>query len=111
GETDEVGALADPKFFELVNRVGNRALVNRIVADWSRSRSTAELFLGGAQRDIPIAPVRRFPEILADEQLAARQFFVPVPDPSSGRTVQTPGLPFRGHAGPLRATSTPAPGL
>jgi crotonobetainyl-CoA:carnitine CoA-transferase CaiB-like acyl-CoA transferase len=110
-ETDEARELADPKFFELVQRVRNRALVNQIVADWSKNLTTEEVFLGGARREIPTAPTRRFPEILADEQLAARQFFVPVADPPSGRAIQSPGLPYRGHVGPLRTESTPAPRL
>jgi len=55
----------------------------------------AELYEAAQARDIALAPVNEIPEVLADPQLAARDFFVPLDVSDLGRPVLVPGRPYR----------------
>ncbi len=66
-----------------------------------------EIYAGGLKRRILLSPVNTVAEIAADEQLKAREFFVPVPHPNlSGANLTLPGPFAKLSATPL---SPPAP--
>ncbi len=70
-----------------------------------------EIYAGGLKRRILLSPVNTVAEIAADEQLAAREFFVPVAhDLDGGVTLTFPGPFAKLSATPL-ASPTPAPTL
>jgi crotonobetainyl-CoA:carnitine CoA-transferase CaiB-like acyl-CoA transferase len=106
--------LDDPDLVTLNGRVARRQEVNRAVAEWAAKVTNQELFEGGAGRGIPNAPVRGIAEVVADEQLRDRRFFVPLVWPEAGATegCPTPGVPFRGRAGAsiTRRSRAPLPG-
>lgn len=111
-ESVSVDDLQDPTLNDIPYRIANRPKINAVVERWARRLTGAELMVEGARRGIPNAPIRRMPEVADDDHLAARGYFVPVPDPRpdhQGRSYRYPGLPFRGKEGLLRTASTPAP--
>lgn len=62
---------------------------------FAAQRTKEELYAEAQRRDIALAPVNEVAEVLADRQLAARGFFVPVEVPELGRSVRVPGRPYR----------------
>lgn len=71
--------------------------------------TVAELHDGAQLRRLPFAAVRAPAALLADAQLAARGFFVPLDHPGLGRRVPFPGAPFR--LGDLAWRTAPPPRL
>ncbi len=70
-----------------------------------------EIYAGGLKRRILLSPVNTVAEIAADEQLAAREFFVPVRHDIDGAVTLTfPGAFAKLSATPL-ASPAPAPRL
>lgn len=62
---------------------------------FAAAHGKAELYEEAQRRDIALAPVNEIPDVIADAQLAARKFFVPVDIPGLGRTIRVPGRPYR----------------
>ena len=113
-ETVSVETVKDSSLDSLPERINQRDRVNEVVVEWARHLTSQEVFIGGAERGIPNAPIRRMSEVVSDDQLASRNYFIPVPDPREERQGQShlyPGIPFRGRQGPRRRESTPAPEL
>lgn len=81
-----VRALTGIDDFTLATRFADE--LDRHVIPWLRERTREELAALGRMYNLPIAPVRRLDEVLADEQLAWRAFFQSGPD---GTVI--PGLP------------------
>jgi crotonobetainyl-CoA:carnitine CoA-transferase CaiB-like acyl-CoA transferase len=72
---------------------------NRLVELWTRERTTAEIDRLGIEYDVPLAPVRTVKELVADEQLAYRDFFVDIDHPVAGK-FKYPGAPYKLAATP-----------
>ena len=112
GETVSTESLEDPAFTSVPERLKRRAEIDSVIEEWAQSMTSQEIFLKGAELDVPTAPIRRISEMLEDEQLADREFFVQVPAPGESRNHVHlyPGLPFRRKDGkPVRKRSEPAP--
>lgn len=77
------------------------------VADFLRTRTKAEIYREGVRRRILVAPVATVADIVADPQLAFREYFRPVADPVLGRTVRFPGPFARLSATPLAEPRRP----
>jgi benzylsuccinate CoA-transferase BbsE subunit len=67
--------------------------VKEIVAEFTRARTKAELLAAAVERDLLIAPVATVDELVASEQLRARDYWRTIPHPALGREVRYPG-PF-----------------
>ena len=109
------GPLDDDAFAELVYRRANRDLINERVGGFARLVTEEELFVGGAERGIPNAPVRPPGKTVEDDQLQFRSSFDALADPRPGHEGERhtmPCLPFRGDAGlqPPDPGSPPRPG-
>src|SRR5262249_26801472 len=74
---------------------------------WGARYTVAELMEGAQLRRIPYAAVRAPEALLADPQLAARNFFVPIEHPDLGLTVPYPGAAFRPGDAPWRVARPP----
>jgi crotonobetainyl-CoA:carnitine CoA-transferase CaiB-like acyl-CoA transferase len=72
---------------------------NRLVELWTRERTTAEIDQLGIIHDVPLSPVRTVKELVADEQLAYRDFFIEIDHPLAGR-LKYPGAPYKLSATP-----------
>jgi CoA:oxalate CoA-transferase len=67
---------------------------NKLIELWTREHTMAEIDRLGIQYDVPLAPVRTVKELVADEQLAYRNFFVEIDHPAAGR-FKYPGAPYQ----------------
>jgi crotonobetainyl-CoA:carnitine CoA-transferase CaiB-like acyl-CoA transferase len=68
--------------------------VDALLAPWLLDRTKEELRELATRYRVPMAPVRSADEVLGDEQLAFRDFFVEVAGPD-GEALRVPGLPAR----------------
>lgn len=87
--------LADhPDYATLQDRVAHRDEVYRLIADWTGSRTKAEVLavLGG---HVPCAPVNDAAEIFADPHVAARRMIVPVRQSGTDHRAQVCGSPIK----------------
>lgn len=62
-------------------------------AEWAASRTRAEVYHACQELRIAVSPVNTFADVVASPQLAAREWFVPLP--VGGETVTGPGVPYR----------------
>lgn len=69
--------------------------VNRILEIFFQNHTKKELYHEAQKRRIPFCPVNTPEDLLKDEQLAFRNFFIPVDHPELGRKLTYPGSPFR----------------
>jgi benzylsuccinate CoA-transferase BbsE subunit len=102
--------LQDPKWSALSFRQTSGAIARfgEIFSGFARSRTRLDLYRAAQGRGIALSPVNDIAAVLADPQLAARGFWVTVPDPETGRVVTFPGPPYRLSATPPRpAASAP----
>jgi crotonobetainyl-CoA:carnitine CoA-transferase CaiB-like acyl-CoA transferase len=72
---------------------------NRLIELWTRQYTMAEIDNLGIVHDVPLSPVRTVKELVADEQLAYRGFFVDIDHPLAGR-FKYPGAPYKLSATP-----------
>jgi formyl-CoA transferase len=70
--------LADERFKDPPTRVRNRVEVNRVIAEWTRQHTTQELLDMLREVGAPVASIRPFREVVADEQIRVRENFVEV---------------------------------
>ncbi len=91
----------DARFKSAPARLRNHDEVNRLVADWVKERTVAEVIqvLGSDGANIPCAPVMTVDQLLSDPHLRARAMVVELPHPKLGR-IPVPGVPFKLSASP-----------
>jgi benzylsuccinate CoA-transferase BbsE subunit len=78
---------------------------------FAATRSKRDLYREAQARRIALAPVNTFSDVLADPQLADRDFFETVTDPFTGLGMIYPGRPYRiDGLGPLVVRPAPTPG-
>ena len=84
--------------------------IEATVEAFLRTRAKAEIYREGIRRRILVAPVATVADIAADPQLAFREYFRPVEDPSIGAAARFPGpfarLSGTPLAGPRRPPAT-----
>lgn len=78
------------------------------VEAFTRSKTKDELLAGAMERGLLMAPISTPADVLASEQLAAREFFEEVEHPATGRALRVPGAFARCSPTPLRPLG-PAP--
>jgi crotonobetainyl-CoA:carnitine CoA-transferase CaiB-like acyl-CoA transferase len=105
---DHPAALEAPEWESNPFRRARAEEINSLVEGFTSGYSKEELTGLLQSHGIPCMPVNRPQDFVADEQVQARKFFVPVAYPDCG-TVYQPGAPFiiNGSRPPLR----PAPAL
>ena len=101
---------AGPHMNKLVEMIGNHATdqtgvrenpalqgerdFDKLIAQWTREHTTAEIDRAATAYSVPCSPVRSVKEIVADEQLAFRDFFVEIEHPEAGK-LKYPGAPYK----------------
>jgi crotonobetainyl-CoA:carnitine CoA-transferase CaiB-like acyl-CoA transferase len=89
----------DPKFVNLAARAANGDEINGIVADWTSSRTAAEVEAAAVAHDVPVATAYTAADISADPHMADRGDLVSVDDPVLGAVKQQAPFPrFVGEA-------------
>src|SRR5258708_37237734 len=100
------GLSDDPPFAEPTSRWENRAALNAIVEDWTRSRAKHEVMHLMGEAGVPCGAVQDTGEVLADPHLKAREMIVDVDYPARG-TYQTVGCPVKLSESPVSVTRPP----
>jgi crotonobetainyl-CoA:carnitine CoA-transferase CaiB-like acyl-CoA transferase len=79
-----------------------------LLSQWSRQYAKHDIARWGQEKRIPCFPVNTVADLLQDEHLAARQFFVDVEHPVAGRLTY-PGVPYTLAPTRLPLAARPAP--
>ena len=81
--------------------------VKAVIAEFTQTKTKAELLAAALARSLLIAPVATLDEVSASAQLAARSYWQPVAHPEVGRDVVYPGPFARFGARPIRYRRRP----
>ena len=101
----------DPDFANTMSRGRNMAKLQPLIQEWARPWKVHELFAQARAHSVAIVPLSKISDVYADEQFAAREFFVPLPKRSPGdKTLLAPGAPFKSTA-EVWSLRRPAPTL
>lgn len=84
----------DPRFDTVEGRHQHRGDLERLIEEWARSHTKQDIYHRLQQAEVSAVPVLTPTEVLADEQLKSREFFMDGAMPSVGR-VPVASLPFR----------------
>jgi len=105
------GDLAEDRWQDETYRQLHAEHITNVIRGWTQGHSVRELFEKGQLMGFPWAPVQSPVEVLETPQLKARDFFLPLYDEETGKTLSCPGLPFRYTATVLPSLkSAPAAG-
>jgi len=86
--------IDDPRFRTNADRMRNLEALTPLVAERLRTRPSAEWIRKLEAEGVPVGPVNRIGDMLADPQVKAREMVVEVDHPSAGR-VSALGLPIK----------------
>ncbi|HEX7838753.1 MAG TPA: CoA transferase [Kofleriaceae bacterium] len=86
--------VRDPRFATTADRVRNRTELAELVGEKLGARSSAEWIAELEAAGVPVGPVNRIGDMLADPQVAAREMVVEVDHPRAGRT-RALGMPIK----------------
>ncbi|MGO9058932.1 MAG: CaiB/BaiF CoA transferase family protein [Candidatus Binataceae bacterium] len=102
----------EPLFADTMARGRNMAKLRPVIQDWARTWKVHDLFAQARAHNVPIVPLSTMADVYRDEQLAAREFFMPLPvrEPHD-RALLAPGYPFKSTADVWSPRRDPAPRL
>ena len=92
---------------DYVKRSQNFEKVTEMITEWTRVHTTEEINQAAIATRIPSSPVRTVKDLLTDEQLTARDFFVEIDHPVMGK-LKCLGAPYKLSATPW-TIKRPAP--
>ncbi len=102
---------ADPEFADTMARGRNMARLQPLIQSWARPWKVADLFAQARERSVAIVPLATIADVYANEQFAARNYFVPMPSRNpEARPLLIPGAPFKSTA-EMWSLRRPAPRL
>ena len=79
-----------------------------LLSEWTRQHSKYDVARWGQDKHIPCFPVNTVSDLLEDEHLSAREFFIEIEHPVAG-SLKYPGVPYRFSNSPLQLDARPAP--
>ena len=91
----------DPRFRTNGDRMKNLAALTPLVAERMKTRSSAEWVREFESMGIPVGPVNKIGDMLADPQVKAREMVVEVEHPTVGRT-KALGFPVKFSSTPVK---------
>ena len=106
---DRPDLVADERFTTLARRARHGDEINDLVAEWTRSRTAAEIEARCVAHDVPVGTAYTAADIFADPHMAARGDLVEVDDPVVGPLRQQ--APFPRFVGRRPPVPTGAPRL
>ena len=102
----------EPLFADTLSRGRNMAKLRPVIQDWARSWKVQDLFAQARAHNVAIVPLSTMADVYRDEQLVAREFFLPLPTRDvHDRTLLAPGYPFKSTADVWSPRRDPAPRL
>jgi crotonobetainyl-CoA:carnitine CoA-transferase CaiB-like acyl-CoA transferase len=99
--------LVDPRWEDVLYRAEHAEHLFDVLDEWVSDYDRDELIERAQALRLPYATVRDPGALLTDDQLAARDYFVPVEHPELRRTIRYPGAPYRFSDSPWRVTRRP----
>jgi crotonobetainyl-CoA:carnitine CoA-transferase CaiB-like acyl-CoA transferase len=101
---DRPELIDDPRFATLAERASHGDEINKIVADWTATRTAKEVERACVEHDVPVGTAYSAAEIFADAHMAERGDLVTIQDPVVGGIRQQAPFPrFAGAAPPVPA--------
>ncbi|MCF8038221.1 MAG: CoA transferase [Desulfohalobiaceae bacterium] len=87
----------DPRFSTNEERIKdeNRKIVNQVIADWIGSMTLDEVIKQCDSLGVTIGTINTMADIAEDPHYQARESFIAIEDPVSGKTLKIPNVPFR----------------
>lgn len=98
----------DVRFRTREARQQHAAELWELLSQWSRQHAKHDIARWGQDKRIPCFPANTVEELLGDEHLAARRFFVEIDHPAAG-PLTYPGVPYTFSNTPLPLKARPAP--
>lgn len=98
----------DERFRTREARQQNTTALWELLSQWSRQHSKHDIAQWGQEKRIPCFPANTVEELLRDEHLAERRFFVDIDHPAAG-PLKYPGVPYTFSNTPLPLNARPAP--
>ena len=89
-------------------RQKNSPALWKLLSEWSINLSKHEIARMGQEKRVPCFPVNTVSDLLSDEHLAHREFFVEMEHPAAG-ALKYPGAAYRFSNSRLPLTARPAP--
>lgn len=87
-------ALQSDNYDDVVARRADTEIIDKEIGEWARSRDPFEAAHALQQRGVPASVVLNAADLLADEQLAGRGYFIDIAHPQAGRHPYA-GLPWQ----------------
>jgi benzylsuccinate CoA-transferase BbsE subunit len=111
-EIEGAADLRDPRWQvdEFARSPEGKAEFQVIFSRLAMKRTKAELYEAAKRVRLPLCPVNDPADLANSPQLAARDYFVAVDHPPTGRTLRMPGAPYKLSASPARIRRAPALG-
>lgn len=94
---------ADADMMSIGWRIRNNAAVDAVVTQWSERHTKAEIVAALGAAGVACSPVRSIDEVMAWDQLRAREMIVPLVNPLTGRPAAAAGPGY-----PIKFSRTPA---
>lgn len=91
----------DPQFQDYAYRHENGELINALLMEWTMQHTKEELYHRGQEAGIAFGMVFTPQDLVESEHLKAREYFVEVDHPKTGR-IKYPGVPYKFSATPAR---------
>lgn len=75
----------EERFKDKFSRAANQEELNRLLADWLKEHTRAEVAAKARQKGVPVGPVMTIEEVMNYKQYEARGFFTELDHPEAGR--------------------------
>jgi crotonobetainyl-CoA:carnitine CoA-transferase CaiB-like acyl-CoA transferase len=106
GVLDRAAWAADPRFAVNAARIANRDVLEALIADLTRQRSSADLIAALEAAGVPCGKINQIDQVFAEPQVVARDLVVSVEHPVGG-TIRTVAHPVKYSESPPRYDRAP----
>jgi benzylsuccinate CoA-transferase BbsE subunit len=87
--------LGNPKFEDPDVRMAAQEHINEVMADFAAQHTSNELYHSAQKLRLLCTPVQSVADLMKDEQLDDRDWFIKVDHPDIGKSITYPGAPYK----------------